>query len=51
MRKKSPTLAKGVEVTHKRFGPGKVKDVHDGLALVHFSRGGDKKVRIEFLSA
>ena len=45
----APALAKGAEVTHTRFGPGKVKDVHNGIALVHFSNGGDKKVKVEFL--
>ncbi len=46
-----PTLAKGTPVAHKRFGPGKVKDVHDGIALVHFTDVGDKKVKLEFLSS
>ncbi len=44
-------LAKGSEVTHRRFGPGKVKDVYNGIALVRFNSGGDKKVKVEFLSA
>ncbi len=43
--------AAGTQVTHKRFGPGKVKDVHNGIALVHFRAEGDKKVKVEFLSA
>ncbi len=43
-------LAKGTPVSHKRFGPGKVKDVHNGVALVHFTKTGDKKVKVEFLS-
>ncbi len=46
-----PSLAKGMLVTHKRFGPGKVKDVHDGTAFVHFNKEGDKKVKVEFLSS
>lgn len=44
-----PEMAHGALVNHGRFGPGKVKDVHNGVALVHFSKGGDKKVRAEFL--
>ena len=47
----TPGLAKGAQVTHKRFGPGKVKDVYNGMALVHFSKEGDKRVKVEFLSA
>ena len=46
-----PEMATGDRVEHKRFGPGKVKDVHNGVALVHFTKGGDKRVRVEFLSA
>ncbi len=46
-----PTLAKGALVTHKRFGPGRVKDVHDGTALIHFNKEGDKRVKVEFLSS
>ncbi len=45
-----PALAKGTPVTHKRFGPGKVKDVYNGVALVHFTKEGDKKLKVEFLS-
>jgi len=44
-----PGLAHGASVNHRRFGPGKVKDVHNGVALFHFSKGGDKKVKVEFL--
>jgi len=45
-----PALAKGSRVAHKRFGPGKVKDVYNGIALVHFSTAGDKKVKLDFLA-
>ncbi len=45
-----PGLAHGALVNHGRFGPGKVKDVHKGVALVHFSKGGEKKVKVEFLT-
>ena len=48
--KREPTLARGETVTHKRFGPGKVKDVHDGIALVHFGQAGDKRLKVEYLS-
>lgn len=44
-----PALAKGTPVSHKRFGTGKVKDVHNGIALVRFNKAGDKKVKVEFL--
>jgi ATP-dependent DNA helicase RecQ len=46
-----PEMAAGTRVVHQRFGPGKVKDVHNGVALVHFTKGGDKKVKVEYLSA
>ncbi len=44
-------LSKGMRVNHNRFGAGKVKDVHDGVALVQFTKGGDKRVKIEFLAS
>ena len=46
----APTLSPGAEVTHKRFGPGKVRDVHNDVALVRFRDLGEKKVKLEFLS-
>ncbi|GAC1359211.1 MAG: hypothetical protein NVSMB3_06650 [Acidobacteriaceae bacterium] len=44
-------LTAGSAVTHRRFGPGKVKDVYAGVALVQFSKVGEKRVRVEFLSS
>ena len=48
---REPALAKGAAVVHTRFGPGKVKDVYNDIALVHFSKSGDKKVKVEFLAS
>ncbi len=42
-KEKHNGYAAGTQVTHKRFGPGKVKDVHNGIALVHFRAEGDKR--------
>ncbi len=44
-----PELPKGAAVVHERFGPGKVKDVYNDVALVRFAKGGEKKVKVEFL--
>ena len=46
----SPAFSKGDRVHHKRFGEGKVKDAHEDMALVHFSKVGDKKVKTSFLT-
>ena len=45
----TPPLARGDQVTHKRFGPGTVRDAHDDMALVRFAKVGEKKVKVEFL--
>ena len=42
---------KGDNVRHVRFGPGKVLDVHDQIALVDFVKSGHKRLRLDFLTA
>ena len=41
----------GTQVSHKRFGPGKVLDVHDQNVLVAFAKAGQKRLRADFLQA
>ncbi|WP_263384848.1 hypothetical protein [Granulicella arctica] len=41
----------GSKVRHKRFGEGEVKDCYGDVALVHFASAGDKKLKINFLTA
>ena len=43
-------LTKGDVVRHRVFGEGKVKDAHGDMALVHFGKVGDKKVKVDYLS-
>ena len=40
----------GAAVSHKRFGSGKVLDLHGTNALVHFEKSGTKRLRTDFLS-
>ena len=42
-------FAKGDKVRHARFGEGTVKDAFGDMALVHFAKGGDKKMKVGFL--
>ena len=42
---------KGNRVRHKRFGEGLVKDTYGDVALVHFLKTGDKKLKVSFLTA
>ena len=41
----------GDEVRHKRFGAGKVLDIHNDMVLVDFIKGGSKRLRADFLEA
>ncbi len=43
-------LTKGDVVRHRVFGEGKVKDAHGDMALVHFAKAGDKKVKVSYLT-
>ncbi len=40
----------GDQVSHKRFGPGKVLDIHNGMVLVAFAQQGQKRLRADFLT-
>ena len=42
-------FAVGDAVLHQRFGPGKVRDLEGQNALVHFEKGGEKRVLTSFL--
>jgi ATP-dependent DNA helicase RecQ len=42
---------KGDTVRHKRFGQGKVLDIHNQIALVDFLKSGQKRLRTDFLEA
>ncbi len=44
-------FAPGDLVRHKRFGPGKVIDLHETNALVNFEKAGQKRLRVDFLTA
>ena len=44
-----PPFSKGDKVRHARFGEGTVKDAFGEMALVHFAKGGDKKLKVSFL--
>ncbi len=44
-------FAPGDRVRHKRFGSGKVLDLHDANVLVDFEKSGKKRLRIDFLTA
>ncbi len=39
----------GDRVLHKRFGSGSVLDIHDEIVLVDFLKGGQKRLRADFL--
>jgi len=41
----------GDRVRHKRFGQGKVVDIHDQMVLVRFETVGAKRLRADFLRA
>ena len=41
----------GDRVRHRRFGPGKVLDVHNDMVLVAFPKEGQKRLRADFLRA
>ena len=41
----------GDQVQHKKFGPGKILDVHNDVLLVHFAGSGSKRLRADFVSA
>lgn len=49
VRSQPDAFAMGAEVRHKRFGSGKVRDVHGDSALVHFAKGGERRVLMSFL--
>jgi ATP-dependent DNA helicase RecQ len=42
---------KGDTVRHKRFGQGKVLDIHNRIALVDFLKSGQKRLHTDFLQA
>ena len=44
-------FAVGDKVRHRRFGPGKVLDIHEENVLVDFERSGKKRLRVNYLSA
>ena len=46
-----PAFTPGTQVRHQRFGPGKVLDLHDDMVLVDFVKGGQKRLRADFLTA
>lgn len=48
-RAEEPGFAKGDRVRHTRFGDGMVKDAFGDMALVHFAKGGDRKMKVSFL--
>ena len=45
------SFSKGDDVRHTRFGPGKVLDVHEDIIHVDFLKGGQKRLRADFLEA
>ena len=42
---------RGDRVRHKRFGSGSILDIHDKMVLVDFLKGGQKRLRADFLEA
>jgi ATP-dependent DNA helicase RecQ len=44
-----PTFAAGDRVRHKSFGLGRVRDLLGTVALVHFPKAGNRRVRADFL--
>jgi ATP-dependent DNA helicase RecQ len=47
----TPKFQPGSRVRHKRFGEGKIKDAYGDVALVHFPKVGEKKLKTTYLSA
>ena len=45
------TFHRGDRVHHKRFGSGSVLDIHNEIVLVDFLKGGQKRLRADFLEA
>ena len=45
-----PMFAKGDTVQHAQFGKGLVREVVGDLAVVRFSKGGEKKLKVSFLT-
>jgi ATP-dependent DNA helicase RecQ len=45
------TFAVGDRVRHKRFGLGRIRDLHGTNALVHFPNAGDKRIAVSFLTS
>ena len=50
-KEEAHSFSKGHRVRHKRFGEGLVKDTYGDVALVHFLKAGDKKLKVSFLRA
>jgi ATP-dependent DNA helicase RecQ len=51
-RKEEPAaFVPGDQVRHRRFGAGKVIDIHDANVLVEFEKVGKKRLRADFLTA
>ncbi len=46
-----PAFHRGDRVSHKRFGSGSVLDIHNEIVLVDFLKGGQKRLRADFLEA
>ncbi len=46
-----PTFHRGDRVRHKRFGSGSILDIHNEIVLVDFLKGGQKRLRADFLEA
>jgi ATP-dependent DNA helicase RecQ len=44
-------FAAGDRVRHKSFGLGRIRDLLGDVALVHFPKAGDRRVRTDFLRA
>ena len=50
-RSEPEKFKRGDYVRHKSFGVGDIRDIHGNAAMVHFAKGGTKKVLVDFLSA
>ncbi len=46
-----PAFSPGDRVEHERFGVGKVIDAEGDMFLVSFTKGGRKRIRVDFLTA
>ncbi len=46
-----PAFHRGDRVRHKRFGSGSVLDIHNEIVLVDFLKGGQKRLRADFIEA